>query len=146
MFYKVIVMYTDEEKIQLMKDFDTMNEYEEQNFPYDGEFPEKLVKVIHDLDLGKISHDSQEIKNAMMDLEYNLYGQGIFLREETKFFEEGFEIYLNIGINSKQLINLIDWLDQFTFEINPVYEDGFASLNIMFLLKPTYEYDDINSE
>lgn len=137
-------MYTDEEKIQLMKDFDIMNEYEEQNFPYDEEFPDKLVQTIRDYDLGKIAYDSEELHKASMDLEYNLYGQGIFMRAEPKFFVEGFEIYLNIGINSKQLTNLIDWLDQFSFEIEPVYEDGFASLNITFNLKPTYEYEDVD--
>ena len=31
-------MYSDEEKIQLMKDFDKMNYYESQNFDYDDEF------------------------------------------------------------------------------------------------------------
>ena len=139
-------MYSDEEKIQLMKDFDKMNYYESQNFDYDDEFASELVDIVKKLNTGTLSVDSDEIKQAILDLEFNLDGQGIFLRKESKFFEEGFEIYLNIGINSDQLTNLIKWLDQFSFEIYSVYEDGFSSLNITFLLKPTYEYEDVNTD
>ena len=139
-------MYSDEEKIQLMKDFDKMNYYESQNFDYDDEFASEFVDIVKKLNTGALSVDSDEIKQAILDLEFNLYGLGIFLRKESKFFDEGFEIYLNIGINSDQLTNLIKWLDRFSFEIYSVYEDGFSSLNITFLLKPTYEYEDVNTD
>lgn len=132
-------MYSDEEKIQLMKDFEKMNYYESQNFAYDDEFAIKLVDIVKRINLGTLSLDSDEVKQAVLDLEFNLYGQGIFLRRESKFFDEGFEIYLNVGLKSIQIEKLNEWLKDFDYQIYAQYENGFASINMLFTLKTDFD-------
>lgn len=132
-------MYSDEEKIQLMKDFEKMNYYESQNFAYDDEFAITLVDIVKRINLGTLSLDSDEVKQAVLDLEFNLYGQGIFLRRESKFFDEGFEIYLNVGLKSIQIEKLNEWLKDFDYQIYAQYENGFASINMLFTLKTDFD-------
>ncbi len=125
----MILMYSDDEKEQLMKDLEEMESLKVDTGDEGKILQENLIDFIE--------NGNGDKSDLIFRIELYTYAFKLFSRKEVKLDNNQFYVYLNDSILEYEKIELIKKdLDKFELVIEAVEDNGEILINLVF----TYHY------